>query len=95
MDRAVFAIMAPFYALRRFLKFEASGGLALMFASFLALLFANTPVLKDAYKAFLHLPVVLGLGASSFEISLGHLINDGLMAVFFFLVALEKKLLKS
>jgi NhaA family Na+:H+ antiporter len=72
----------PRSLLRAFLGGEASGGLVLMAAAVLALAVANSP-LSDAYFGALH-AYVLGL-------SVGHWINDGLMAVFFLLVGLEIK----
>ena len=72
----------PLSILREFLDSEASGGLLLMGAAAAALVVANSP-LSDAYFQSLH-AYVLGL-------SVGHWINDGLMAVFFLLVGLEIK----
>ncbi len=69
-------------ALRRFLDNQTSAGLVLMAAAGLALAIANSP-LGPAYEAVLHAP----LG----PLSVGHWINDGLMAVFFLLVGLEIK----
>ena len=68
------------HALNEFFRLEAAGGILLMLASLLALLCANSP-LQDAYQGFRHLP----LGSKPVE----WWINDGLMAVFFLLVALE------
>ncbi|WP_395455412.1 Na+/H+ antiporter NhaA [Azospirillum melinis] len=67
---------------REFLESEASGGLLLMGAAAAALAVANSP-LSDLYFQSLH-ACFLGL-------SVGHWINDGLMAVFFLLVGLENK----
>ncbi|WP_456316165.1 Na+/H+ antiporter NhaA [Roseomonas elaeocarpi] len=69
-------------ALRQFLDGQSSAGLVLMGAAALALILANSP-LRAGYEALLHAP----LG----PLSLGHWINDGLMAVFFLLVGLEIK----
>jgi len=72
----------PLSVLREFLDSEASGGLLLMGAAAAALVVANSP-LSDSYFRSLH-TYVLGM-------SIGHWINDGLMAVFFLLVGLEIK----
>ncbi|MBP1807644.1 Na+/H+ antiporter NhaA [Rubellimicrobium aerolatum] len=72
----------PFSMLRAFLDGQASGGIVLMGAAALALLVANSP-LAPAYFGALH--AYLG------PLSLGHWINDGLMAVFFLVVGLEIK----
>jgi NhaA family Na+:H+ antiporter len=69
-------------ALRRFLEGQSSAGLVLMGTAALALVIANSP-LGPSYEALLHTYVG--------PLSLGHWINDGLMAVFFLLVGLEIK----
>ncbi len=80
----------PLRAITHFLKLEAASGIILMFAAVLALILANTP-LSTYYDLFLDLPVTFSIG--SFEIAKPLLlwINDGLMALFFFLVGLELK----
>ncbi|RYI99940.1 MAG: Na+/H+ antiporter NhaA, partial [Acetobacteraceae bacterium] len=69
-------------ALRRFLHGQSSAGLVLMGTAALALVLANSP-LGPGYEALLHAYVG--------PLSLGHWVNDGLMAVFFLLVGLEIK----
>ena len=73
-----------------FLRLEASAGLVLMATALLAMFFANT-ALAPLYSGVLETNVRVGIGA--FEISKPALlwINDGLMAIFFFLVGLEIK----
>jgi len=61
-----------------------------MFATALALVFANTP-LQTYYSLFLDTPVEIRVGALGLSKPLLLWINDGLMAVFFFLVGLELK----
>ena len=78
------------HALANFLKLEASGGILLIGAALLALLFANS-FLHDAYEGFRSVPVAVKLGALEIAKPLLLWINDGLMAVFFLLVALEIK----
>src|SRR5262245_20158441 len=73
-----------------FLEHEAAGGVILCAASVLAFVCANT-ALTSLYDAFLHTPVVLQVGALKLAKPLLLWINDGLMAVFFFLVGLEIK----
>jgi NhaA family Na+:H+ antiporter len=72
----------PVSALRNFLDNEASGGIVLMASAALALVVANSPLAPAYFGA---LKAYLG------PLSLGHWINDGLMAVFFLLVGLEIK----
>lgn len=69
-------------AIRRFLEAQSSAGIVLMAAAVVALLIANSP-LGPGYDAMLH--GYLG------PLSIGHWINDGLMAGFFLLVGLEIK----
>jgi NhaA family Na+:H+ antiporter len=73
-----------------FMKLEASGGMVLMGMALLAMLAANSG-LASFYDAFLSANIRVGIGA--FEISKPAIlwINDGLMAIFFFLVGLEIK----
>lgn len=76
--------------LQEFFRLEAAGGLVLMATAALALIVANSP-LAGYYAALLNLPLEIRVG--SFEIAKPLLlwINDGLMAVFFFLVGMELK----
>lgn len=73
-----------------FLKLESSSGIVLMFAASVAIILANTP-LNGLYELLLSTPVEIRIG--NFEIAKPLLlwINDGLMAIFFFLVGLELK----
>jgi len=73
-----------------FLRLESSGGIILMIAALLAL-FANNTFLSPVYGALLSTPVVVQVGALEIAKPLLLWINDGLMAVFFFLVGLEIK----
>lgn len=73
-----------------FLKKESAGGIILMFAALLALIFANSP-LNIFYQLLLSTPVEVRIGALEIAKPLLLWINDGLMAVFFFLIGLELK----
>ncbi len=77
-------------ALQDFFRLEAAGGLLLIASALLALICANSP-LADAYAAFRDLPVQVRVGALDLAKPLLLWINDGLMAIFFLLVALEIK----
>ena len=76
--------------LQEFLRLEAAGGLILMMATVLALVVANSP-LSVHYKALLDLPLEVRIGTFGIAKPLLLWINDGLMAVFFFLVGMELK----
>ena len=73
-----------------FLRMEASAGILLMLAALLALI-ANNTVLSPFYGALLATPVAVQIGALEIAKPLLLWINDGLMAIFFFLVGLEIK----
>lgn len=73
-----------------FLKKESAGGIILMFAALVAILVANSP-LSAYYQLLLSTAVELRVGALEIDKPLLLWINDGLMAVFFFLVGLELK----
>jgi len=80
----------PLQALREFLRLESAGGILLLVAAVLALIISNSP-LHWLYEGLLHLDFGVMLGSFTFQKTLLHWINDGLMAVFFFLVGLEIK----
>ncbi|HKJ00718.1 MAG TPA: Na+/H+ antiporter NhaA [bacterium] len=77
-------------AIREFLRLESAGGIVLVVAALVSLTWANTP-LAPYYQALLSAPVMVQVGALVLDKPLLLWINDGLMAVFFFLVGLEIK----
>ena len=77
-------------SLQDFLRLEAAGGLLLMGTATLALLVANSP-LDRYYAALLELPLEIRIGTFGIAKPLLLWVNDGLMAVFFFLVGMELK----
>ena len=76
--------------IREFLRLESAGGILLMAAAAVAMILANTPLVKF-YSWFLELPLQVRLGAIDISKPLLLWINDGLMAVFFLLIGLEVK----
>lgn len=82
--------MRPLAAIREFLALEAAGGILLAGAALAAMACANSP-LERWYAAFLETPLEVRAGAFEIAKPLLLWINDGLMAVFFFLVGLELK----
>jgi Na+:H+ antiporter, NhaA family len=77
-------------AIMRFIHHEATAGLILVLAAAAALIVTNVGY-ADAYHYFLELPVSVHIGSIGLDEHLIHWINDGLMAIFFFLVGLEIK----
>ncbi len=85
--RAVRRVVDP---VREFLHAEATGGLVLLAATVVALGWANSP-LADAYQGLWGRELTVGVGRLALTEDLKHWVNDGLMAVFFFVVGLEIK----
>ena len=77
-------------ALIRFINHEATAGLILVLAAAAALIVTNVGY-AGQYEKFLALPVSVHIGPIGLDKPLIHWINDGLMAIFFFLVGLEIK----
>lgn len=73
-----------------FFRQESAGGILLLFCAVVAMLIANSS-LGTAYEHLLHQQITLGYGTWSLSMSLLHWINDGLMALFFFVVGMEIK----
>ena len=80
----------PESLISEFFRLESAGGILLIFAAILAIVCANSP-LADYYQLLLSTPVEIRVGALEIAKPLLLWINDGLMAVFFFLVGLELK----
>lgn len=78
-------------------KKHANSSVILIFFTILALVIANVPGIKEWYHAFWTTPIGLVIGDFNFfshgghAITLGQLINDFLMAIFFLAVGLEIK----
>lgn len=81
------SILTPF---QKFVKIESLSGLLLLVATVLAMVWANSPF-SDSYLAIWQYEI--GIKTDSFELSKPLIlwINDGLMAIFFFLIGLEIK----
>ncbi len=77
-------------ALQKFLKLEAASGLILVMLAIVAMLIANS-ALYPLYSLLINLPVEIKVGDFKIAKPLLLWINDGLMAIFFFLVGLELK----
>ncbi len=80
-------ILTPF---EEFIHRQTTSGILLMGMAVLALVLANGP-LASAYQQIAHTQISLNIGGWALEMTLHHWINDGLMALFFFVVGLELK----
>jgi Na+:H+ antiporter, NhaA family len=76
--------------MKDFLKLESASGILLMVAAVLAMIAANSPV-ASLYAWFIDTPVEIRVGGLQIAKPLLLWVNDGLMAIFFFLVGLELK----
>lgn len=76
--------------LNKILHHEAASGIILVIAALVAMILANSP-LFGFYNGLLEIPVSIQFGAFIIAKPLLLWVNDGLMAVFFFLVGLEIK----
>jgi len=77
-------------AVVEFLRTEAGGGVVLLVAALVAVVWANSPW-QDAYHDLWHHHLTVGSGDWAVRESLQHWVNDALMALFFFVVGLEIK----
>lgn len=80
-------IVSPFDS---FVRYQISGGVVLVAATIAALWLANSPY-RDIYKIFDEITFGVHSGNWQLTKSLHHWVNDGLMALFFFVLGLEIK----
>jgi NhaA family Na+:H+ antiporter len=85
--RPIERLVRPFQA---FAARESSGGILLLLATLVALVWANSPWAHH-YTALWHTPLTVGLGRFNLSHELHFWVNDALMAAFFFVVGLEIK----
>ncbi len=74
--------------MRAFLQTEAGSAGLLLAATIVALVWANS-AWSSAYLSLWSTEITVGIGDAAASTSVGHLINDGLMALFFFVIGLE------
>lgn len=79
-------IASPFM---EFFRHEASSGIILLFCAIAALIIANSPLAPHYYKILN--TVIPGPESLHLNLSVAYWINDGLMAIFFFVIGLEVK----
>ena len=85
--RRIDVIVRPF---QEFAHEAASGGIVLLIATIVALVWANSPW-RESYHDLWHAELTVAIGGLKLSSSLHHWINDGLMVIFFFVVGLEIK----
>jgi Na+:H+ antiporter, NhaA family len=76
--------------LRQFFRTEQAGGLVLLVAAVAALVWANSPW-RDSYVSLWTTEASLAVGDTELHADLRHVVNEALMALFFFFVGLEIK----
>lgn len=76
--------------INKFIRNESSAGVILFVSALIAMLWANSPW-KESYHHLWEIPLSIGFGDFEVKKTLHHWINDGLMAVFFFVIGLELK----
>ncbi len=85
------ALRSVHSAIQQFLRLESAGGMLLVAGAALATILMNLPQATGYYAALLRVPVTLEVGTFGVSKPLLLWVNDGLMAIFFFLVGLELK----
>jgi NhaA family Na+:H+ antiporter len=85
--RPISRLIRPF---QEFARIQASSGILLILCTVVALVWANSPW-ADSYTRLLGTYVTIGADGFSIRETVLHWINDGLMAIFFFVVGLEIK----
>ena len=86
-EKAFKKIATPF---ENFIHAQTTTGIILMTMTVLALILANSP-LSEMYAHVFHVKIDLDVGSWKLSHSLHHWINDGFMAIFFFIIGLEIK----
>ncbi len=86
-EKAFKRVLTP---IEEFIHRQTTSGILLMLCAVIAIIIANTQWI-EAYHHILETKISLGFGESVLSMSVHHWINDGLMALFFFLVGLELK----
>lgn len=86
-EKAFNRIATPF---EHFIHAQTTTGLVLLSMTIIALILANSP-LAEAYAHIFHTNIDFNVGDWKLSHSIHHWINDGLMAIFFFMVGLEIK----
>lgn len=86
-EKAFKKVSTPF---EHFLHAQTTTGIVLMLMTIVALILANSP-LAETYADFFHAKIDFNVGSWKLSHTIHHWINDGLMAIFFFIIGLEIK----
>jgi NhaA family Na+:H+ antiporter len=86
-EKAFKRVLTP---LEEFIHRQTTSGVLLMLCAITALILANSPW-RESYHHLLEMPFTVGVEGFALSKSVHHWINDGLMALFFFVVGLELK----
>ncbi len=86
-NRIARRVLSP---IQEFIHAETAGGVILLIFTVAAMIWANSPW-EHVYTELWEIPLTAGLGSISLSMPLELWINDGLMAIFFFVVGLEIK----
>jgi len=86
-EKAFKKVATPF---EHFIHAQTTTGMILMFMTIFALILANSP-LAEQYAHFFHTKIDFNVGSWQLSHTIHHWINDGLMAIFFFIIGLEIK----
>lgn len=86
-EKAFLKVLTPF---EEFIHRQTTTGILLILCAVVALIIANSPLLGP-YDKLLHIKIGLFIGSWEIEHTAHHWINDGLMAIFFFVVGMEIK----
>jgi NhaA family Na+:H+ antiporter len=76
--------------LEHFVHSETASGIALIFATIIALIIANTALI-DSYSHLMHTEIGFTVGSFEIKQTIHHWVNHGLMSFFFFVIGLEVK----
>ncbi len=87
LEKGFAQVITPF---QRFIRDQKTGSALLLLCTVVALLVANSP-LASAYESLINTRIGFVFGGESYAMSLHHWVNDGLMALFFFVLGLEIK----
>lgn len=87
LEKGFASVVEPFQG---FIQDQKTASTLLLLCTLIALIIANSP-LANAYHALLETRIGFVLGDSDYAMSLRHWVNEGLMALFFFILGLEMK----